>query len=624
MIVGKKDRIIVKKKALNSLSPAVREAVLSAQQADEEGDNYPLSALRALKDYPVPIEQFIRDPKYLGSNALYPEVMGALIELNNPKVEGNKYRSRLWVGYTEAILTGGIGVGKSTIAIYSMLYQLYILSCFKSPHDYFDLDPASEIVIVFQNKTERLAKAVDYNYFKELVDQSPYFREQFRYERKVTSELKFPKRIVVKPVSGADTAVIGQNVFCGVIDEVNFMETIEKSSRSHDGRDYDQASALYDSISRRRASRFQKRGHLPGMLCLVSSRRYSGQFTDQREAERTRQLQATGKTSIYLYDRKLWEIKPKGTYSGEMFRVFVGDFARQPRILSPDEKFLANDEPLVIDVPVEHRPEFERDILNALRDIAGVSTQAIHPFLTNREAIAECFTERPSILSLQETTFENPKLELYPARFVRPDLLRFAHLDLSVSGDATGIVVGCVDRFVKIKRGNETEVLPHFQIDFALRVMPPANGEIPYHRIRKLLYMLRSHHMNLLFVTADSFQSVDMLQTLQHKGFKTGQKSMDRTTAPYEHLKSAIYDNRLSMPKHDKLGEELISLEVDEKAQKIDHPPGGSKDLADALAGVVYGLAMRREVWFQHGIVPGEAAPKFRAQARERARLERQ
>ncbi len=43
----------------------------------------------------------------------------------------------------------------------------------------------------------------------------------------------------------------------------------------------------------------------------------------------------------------------------------------------------------------------------------------------------------------------------------------------------------------------------------------------------------------------------------------------------------------------------------------MDHPPHGSKDLADALAGVVYGLTMRCEVWWQHEVNPFEVAPRL-------------
>ena len=47
---------------------------------------------------------------------------------------------------------------------------------------------------------------------------------------------------------------------------------------------------------------------------------------------------------------------------------------------------------------------------------------------------------------------------------------------------------------------------------------------------------------------------------------------------------------------------ELIRLEIDTKKQKIDHPPAGSKDVADSIAGVVCGLTRAREVWIRHKI----------------------
>ena len=38
-------------------------------------------------------------------------------------------------------------------------------------------------------------------------------------------------------------------------------------------------------------------------------------------------------------------------------------------------------------------------------------------------------------------------------------------------------------------------------------------------------------------------------------------------------------------------------LEKDVKTGRVDHPPGASKDLSDALAGITFGLTMRRELW---------------------------
>ena len=71
---------------------------------------------------PVSMKVFLENPLYLGWNkeSVYPKVKEILIELNSGD-------------YYEAVLTGGIGVAKTTIAIYSTLFQLYLLSCLENP-----------------------------------------------------------------------------------------------------------------------------------------------------------------------------------------------------------------------------------------------------------------------------------------------------------------------------------------------------------------------------------------------------------------------------------------------------------------------------------------------------------
>jgi hypothetical protein len=64
----------------------------------------------------------------------------------------------------------------------------------------------------------------------------------------------------------------------------------------------------------------------------------------------------------------------------------------------------------------------------------------------------------------------------------------------------------------------------------------------------------------------------------------------------------SVYSSRIALPKHDHCLKECLSLEKDVKTGKIDHPPSGSKDCSDALAGVAYGLTTRREIWAAHRI----------------------
>ena len=163
---------------------------------------------------------------------------------------------------------------------------------------------------------------------------------------------------------------------------------------------------MYNSIVRRRKSRFMTAGgQLPGVLCLVSSKRYPGEFTDRKQAEARDEITHNGKTSIFVYDRRLWEIKPEGTYGKERFKLFLGDVTRKPRILEDGAEVAAEDAHLVMEVPEEFRSEFTRDILSAIRDIAGSATFALHPFIVNTEAVAKAFGVHQSVLSTQETDF---------------------------------------------------------------------------------------------------------------------------------------------------------------------------------------------------------------------------
>ena len=533
----------------------------------------------------VGIREFIEWKGFLNAKGVvYPEIMKCLEELNSGK-------------YSEAVLTGSIGAGKSSVALYTNAYQLYLLSCMKDPHREFGLDPSSEIVFIFQNLNMNLAKSVDYERFRALIDGSPYFQKHFSYDHDITSELRFPNRIIVKPVVGTISGAIGHNVIGGLIDEINFGQIVQNSKQSAEGGTYDQAEVLYNSLARRRESRFLKGGKLAGVLCVVSSKRYPGEFTDRKIEE------AKTDPTIYVYDKKIWEVKPKGTFSNTTFRVFTGDMARNPRILEDNEKVPLEDRHLILDVPVNFRKQFERDIMDALRDIGGVSIRSTQPFLINVEKVKQCFGTHPSILTLGSIDFSKQKLGFYPNKIPNPHLSRFIHADLSLTKDHTGLVMGYVSHFTQMDRGDGyTEMLPVIHIDFVLNIIPPPGGEIDFSKIRLLIYKLRDSGTNIRWVSFDGYQSADMIQQLRHKKFQADNQSVDKTPKPYILLKNALYDGRVRIPEHERLYNELISLEWDENKRKVDHPPTKSKDLADCLAAVVYRHTVARRTWAEHNI----------------------
>jgi hypothetical protein len=557
--------------------------------------NQPMLRLEYLGKYkwePVDLETFVCDPYYLNKSAeIYPKVLAELKEMNSGK-------------YQEIVLTGGIGCAKTTCALYSTAYQLYILSCMYNPHAAFGLDPSSEILIIFQSINKAISTA-SYKRFKSMVEDCQYFKEKFYFDKNVDSRLIFPHRIEVVPISGQETAAIGQNVIGGMIDELNYMSIVEKSRQSVDQGTYDQAVALYNSIARRRKTRFLDNGAMPGLLCLVSSKRYPGQFTDLKTIEAEDELRATGRTSIYIYDYRVWEVKPPGTFTKGVFKVFAGDLTRKPRILQASETVADDDQKLVVEVPLDFKQDFETDIINALREIAGISTLARHPYFVDVEKVTAMFNRQASIFSQESVDFIATKLQILPKRFYKPQLPRFVHIDLGLTGDSAGVVIGTCTGFKSMKElgfGTSDMMMPEIYIDGLLEVKPPKGGEILFWKIREVLTKLRELGLNVRWVTFDSWQSKDSQQLLRQSGFVTGEQSIDTTTHPYDFLKSAIYTGRVQAPPHFKCQHELISLEKDTKTAKIDHPPTGSKDCSDALAGVVYGLTMRREIWGMYAI----------------------
>jgi hypothetical protein len=596
--------------ALTGIHPDEQEEVLRSAIQDfkklvVEGD----TSLKSINKFAIPRRdyritpvdplEFLTSKKYLGlKEELYPKVGEEFVKMNGG-------------AYVELVLTGAIGTAKTTLAIWTTAYQVYLLACLRNPQRTFGIERSSEILFIFQSLNATLAKQLNYDRFRSLIQTSPFFTEYFPFDTKINTECIFPNRIIVRPVSGQVTAAIGQNVYGGMMDEVNFMEVTDASAKSVDGGEYNQAVALYDSISRRRKSRFMKKGKLPGIFCLVSSKRYPGQFTDIKAIE------AKTDPTIYIYDKRTWDVLPDADFSGEWFDVFIGDLSRKPRILDAGDPLdIEKNKDLIVAVPIEYLTDFKRDILNALRDIAGVSTLAQHPFIMDNDAVSEGFGNVQSVLTRDVVDFSEAKVGIMRNKFLLPDEARWVHIDLSMTGDATGVACGFVDKFTKIKAGDDTfELLPNIVFDFMLRVIPPKGSEINYQKIRDLLYMLKEQGLNIQWISCDSFQSTDMMQLLRRKGYSTGMVSIDRDIEPYSFLKTAFYQRRIDAPSHPFVQKEIASLEIDQKKGKVDHPGNGSKDVSDAMAGVVFGLTMRRDTWARHKISPFEIPDRIKVVA---------
>lgn len=578
-----------------------RDQLMSAiEDVMVDGDIEKLYEVTKWRRTPVPLDEFMFSPVYLGlrPSEIYPGVMEDLTALDTGQ-------------YVEAVLKGAIGGGKTTVANLGLLRQTYFISCLRNPQATFGVQRNSSIVMTVQSVRLSTAKKAVFTEMGAYIANSPYFSEIYPYDRRITSEMIFrEQRLTILPVSSSDTGAISMNVIGGLLDEMNFMEKIKKSKKDDADLqgEYDQAKNLYLNLSKRRRSRFMTKGVLPGILFLVSSSRYPDDFTELKAMEAA--MLGGNDPSIYVASRSLWDAKGRDRFSSEYFRVAIGNETRRSEILPANAPNPPGMD--IVEVPEDLRIEFEKDIDGSVRDLAGRTTLATRPFIRNRESIHECLRRA------DEFGYRNIfELETYDLNIALPkpieenirtdvDQMRVAHVDLATTGDAAGLAVGHVAGQRTIQRINPhtgevtSEVLPVIAIDFAMRIVPPQNGEIDFSKIRQILFTLKEEYgLPIKILTADGFNSVDFKQIMGKKGYVTDYISMDRTTEPYVAFKNAMLDNRVLLPRSNILVQELVGLEFTRQGakEKVDHPPKGSKDVSDAVAGVVSTLLTRRSAW---------------------------
>jgi len=243
---------------------------------------------------------------------------------------------------------------------------------------------------------------------------SPYFNEVVKpkYGRDVTH---FPGNVMLTIGSCNSERILGMNVVGGAMDEANFMATKGQVISGGTGggvkktvAQFDLAEKTYASIVRRIKSRFLRAApDLPGMMLLVSSAATIGSFTD-------RKLKASiNDPTVFARDYATWDVKPASSFSGQKFKVIIGSNSMRSRILGPeddiDKEYLLDNDCRIIDVPEEYREDFERDLENAIRDIAGISTHAISAFIHRVDKVDKSID--PSIqhpFTVEEYMFGDP------------------------------------------------------------------------------------------------------------------------------------------------------------------------------------------------------------------------
>ena len=604
--------------SLENLSKEEREIVAQIlKEVSQNGASEKMNNLlyEDYKEIPVDIETFIHDPNYLGRG------------LTN--AEGNFTLFPYWEELLKKIypdplkpatcntlaLTGAIGIGKSTEAVIIGLYELYRMLCLKDPAVYYGIMSTDVISFAVINITIEASRGVAWSKLQNMLQESEWFMAHGEVSKTNDPEWHPKPESHIELICGSmPRHFIGRALFWAFFDEISFIpnQDVEKQKQK--------ATELVSSATARMQSRFMRGAANPTILVLASSKRTEQSFLETWIDNKKKN---ESKTTI-IVDEPQWIIRTDKA-SDRTFKIAIGNKFLPSEVLPPDItdeecRYYVERGFRLLDVPIGYYENFLDDIDIALTDIAGISTSSTSNYISGEritQAKTELF-ENPFTKDVIEVGdgLDDPTqyseyfdLSKVPADIKNKPL--FIHLDMSLTGDKTGI--GGV--FIKGKRPPQEGVPENkelfYQLGFVVSVKAPRGHQVSFEKTRNFIYWLKEQGFKIKGISSDTFARSGVEQDLLGKGYNYSIISVDRTNSericePYAYLKNAIYEKRLLLPRKgiNLLTEELIGLKRNNNNGKVDHDPSGinSKDSADGICGALWNASQHGEEFaFDYG-----------------------
>lgn len=542
-------------------------------------------------DRPATIEEFI-GPDYLDlEKTIRASVRAALVEIFGDYVRPDRISEA-----RRAMFTGAIGIGKTTLASIAIPYMVHWVLCLKDPQEYFGLMPRSRIAFMLMSTTDAQAKEVLFGDIKARLSGSPWAKRMDSpwpgspWDPAFKNQLRFPKEIWVLPGNSKEKSFEGYNILGGIIDEGD-------SHQITANKDYAQVG--YETIHNRISSRFidpVAKDHR-GLLIVIGQMKSASGFMSRKMKE------LEGDEGAVVIRLTQWESFGWQTYKNEdgTYDVFWYDIERKCEVSPEYARDIKSDS--IIPIPNAYKKDFDTNPVKALRDLAGIPPEATDPFIAVMERVQSAqlrwHQNHPDI---DQPVNKSCTMPLFHERLVADSSIkRVLHIDIAYSdattADALGMAMGHVSKLVDLNG----DIKPYIVIDFLMRIKAQTGSQIMLEDVRSYIYALRDiRGYKIRQVTVDGTNSVDMMQTLIKRRIPADYLSVDRNKTPYEDLREAIYERRIEFPAYVTMlapgsVEQVVIAErelrqLNDTGKKVDHPQGGSKDVADAIAGVTHVL----------------------------------
>ena len=504
------------------------------------------------------------------------------------------------------------GTGKSTVATYSLCYELYKLMCLKNPNRYY-LGANETIWFLFFNLNLKLAEKTMWGKFQKALQMSPWFMERGTVTGR-TNLIYQPNKDIRLGIGSTEEHALSIAVQFVAVDEMSFGEK--------DNVEYMQTGmmAIYNQLYLRLSSRFSKGGRIQGRMYLISSAKSTNAVLESfiRDNE--------GQPGVHISRYKQWEVLPASKFSGKWFKIAVGNELLTSYIMgvNPSEEEIKEAEEkgyTVIDVPLEMKHRFEMDFNRTLIDSCGISVQSSYKYIPYR-IVEPCIGKgiNPFISEVIKTGLgDTLQIKDFFEPEKVPEILYtkkiYIHCDLSKNGDMTGISAVAVlgyknqERYLDTGENTLLKELVFRQV-FSVGIQCPANDELSMIKVKDFLHYLKYDlGWNIVGVSCDGYQSLMLLQSLKLDGFNVKEVSMDilknKECVGYTIFRNTLVEKRIRLLKLHELIKEITNLEKNETTGSVDHPrqvtkilddgtkvKSTGKDISDSLGGAVYNATL--------------------------------
>lgn len=477
-----------------------------------------------------------------------------------------------------------IGIGKSTEAVIIGLYELYRMMCLKDPAVYYGIMSTDTISFAVINITLEASHGVAWDKLQNLIQSSEWFMARGRMAGQNNPEWVPDTKYKIDLICGSQPRhFIGKALFWCFMDEISFQpnQSVERQK--------EKATELVSSATARMQSRFMNKRGNPTILVMASSKRTEQSFLETWIENKKKN---ESKTTI-IVDEPQWVVRDDKK-SDKTFKVAIGNKFLPSEVLPPD---VSEDECVyyrergfrLIDVPINYYENFIDDIDIALTDIAGISTTSTSSYISG-ERITQCKTESihnpftKDIIEVGDGLDDNAQIwDWFDLSKVDPAMKKkplYMHLDLSLSGDKSGIG-GTWIKGLKISgEGDNKAKELYYQLAFIVSIKAPRGHQVSFEKIRNFIYWLKQQGFNIKGISSDTFARSGVEQDLLAKGYhyeilSVDRVGTDRVQEQYAYLKNCLYEKRILLPRHgiNLLTEELVGLERNNNSGKIDHSP---------------------------------------------------